>query len=207
MKLNKKIIVGSILLLIWAIFFIVLLFFGRGSEEFYLNIFMVYFVCIFAIPGCLVLYYGLSYPERGIMLIITGFLLSLPLIIFTISLLIDPILVWTDLVITIYIMLMILWVLLLLIPGIYIIYATNPKKDRKYSKNILRYHFVTVSLTFIGITLFNLIAYQMSLAYDPGVTFRDTFFANFWIAIPIGFLLGIGLLALGWILYELRVWR
>ena len=67
MKLNKKIIVGSILLLIWAIFFIVLLFFGRGSEEFYLNIFMVYFVCIFAIPGCLVLYYGLSYPERGIM--------------------------------------------------------------------------------------------------------------------------------------------
>jgi len=69
-KFNKKVIVGIILLAIWGIYFIALILIGRGSEQLYLNISIIYLMYLFAIPGFLLLYYGLSYPERGIMLII-----------------------------------------------------------------------------------------------------------------------------------------
>ena len=130
--------------------------------------------------------------------------LSLPCIIFIISLIIDPILPWTDFVIAVYTILVIFWSLLFIIPAVYIIYATNPKKDRKYSKNVLRFQTIAGSSTLIGMGLFYLIGFQIS---QPSVTIRDFFFAYFWISIPIGFILGLSLLVLGWIAYKLRIWH
>ena len=119
--MNKKIIIGIILLAIGAIFYLFIIITGATSGEIGVSVLIPYLGSLFLIPGYLCLYYGLSLRNRGIMILITGLLLILPCVIFIGVLLIDPFLAWVDLIIAIYTMFIVMWIIIFILPSVYMI--------------------------------------------------------------------------------------
>jgi hypothetical protein len=185
-KMKKKIIVGIILLIIWAIFYCFVII--TGGDEISASVLIHYLVGIFAIPGYLCLYYGLSLRNRGIMIFITGLLLILPCVIFIAILLIDPFLAWTDLIIAIYTMFIIIWILFFILPSVYMISSGRLPDNTKYNKKILRYYLAAIGAIFVGMWFY--LGIFGLIAESAGTDFRSFFFQNIWISIPIGAIIG-----------------
>ncbi len=192
--MKKKSIVGIILLIIWVIFYIYILI--TGADEIGVSVLLLYLGGIFAIPGYFCLYYGLSLRNRGVMILISGLLLIFPLVIFIAVLLIDPFLAWSDLIIAIYTMFIVMWIIMFILPGVYMISFGRLPDKTKYNKKILRYYIAAIVVILVGmwfyLDIFGLIA------GSAGTDFRSFFFQNIWISIPIGIVIGPIILAVAW---------
>ena len=192
--MKKKIIVGIILLIIWAIFYCYVII--TGGVDISVSVLIHYLVGIFAIPGYLCLYYGLSLRNRGIMIFITGLLLSLPCVIFIAILLIDPFLAWTDLIIAIYTMFIVIWILFFILPGVYMISSGRLPDNTKYNKKILRYYLAAIGTILVGMWFY--LGIFGLIAGSAGTDFRSFFFQNIWISILIGAIIGPIIVCVAW---------
>ena len=192
--MKKKSIVGIILLIIWVIYYCYVII--TGADEFSVNVLIHYLLVIFAIPGYLCLYYGLSLRNSGIMILISGLLFILPCVIYIAMLLIDPVLAWTDLIIAIYTMLIVMWIIIFIIPSVYMINSGRLPDKTKYNKKILRYYLAAIMVILVGrwfyLGIFGLIA------ESAGTDFRSFFFQNIWISIPIGMIIGPIIVVVAW---------
>ena len=192
--MKKKSIVGIILLIIWVIFYCYVII--TGADEIGVNVLIPYFAGIFAIPGYLCLYYGLSLRNRGIMILISGLLLILPCVIFIAMLLIDPFLAWTDLIIAIYTMFIVMWVIIFIIPSVYMISSGRLPDNTKYNKKILRYYLAAIVAILVGMWFY--LGIFGLIAESAGTDFRSFFFQNIWISIPIGMIIGPIIVFVAW---------
>ena len=193
--MKKKSIVGIILLIMWVIFFIFILIIS-GAEEIGVNVLIPYLLAIFAIPGYFCLYYGLSLRNRGIMLLISGLLLIFPLVIFIAALLVDPFIVWADLIIAIYTMFIVMWIIMFILPSVYMIYSGKLPDNPKYNKKILRYYIAAIAVILVGMWFY--LGIFGLIAESAGTDFRSFFFQNIWISIPIGVVLGPIIVCVAW---------
>lgn len=192
--MKKKSIVGIILLIIWVIYYCYVII--TGANEIGVNVLIPYFAGIFAIPGYLCLYYGLSLRNRGIMILISGLLLILPCVIFIAMLLIDPFLAWTDLIIAIYTMFIAMWVIIFIIPSVYMISSGRLPDNTKYNKKILRYYLAAIVAILVGMWFY--LGIFGLIAESAGTDFRSFFFQNIWISIPIGMIIGPIIVVVAW---------
>ena len=192
--MKKKIIVGIILLIIWAIFYCYVII--TGADEISVSVFIHYLVAIFAIPGYLCVYYGLSLRNRGIMTLISGLLLILPCGIYIAILLIDPFLAWTDLIIAIYTMFIVIWIISFILPSVYMIYSGRLPDNTKYNKKILRYYLAAIWVSLMGMWFY--LGIFGLIAASAGTDFRSFFFQNIWISIPIGAIIGPIIACVAW---------
>jgi len=192
--MKKKIIVGIILLIIWAIFYCYVII--TVADEISVSFFIHYLVAIFAIPGYLCVYYGLSLRNRGIMTLISGLLLILPCGIYIAILLIDPFLAWTDLIIAIYTMFIVIWIISFILPSVYMIYSGRLPDNTKYNKKILRYYLAAIWVSLMGMWFY--LGIFGLIAASAGTDFRSFFFQNIWISLPIGMIIGPIIVVVAW---------
>ena len=192
--MKKKSIVGIILLIIWVIYYCYVII--TGADEFSVNVLIHYLLVIFAIPGYLCLYYGLSLRNRGIMILISGLLFILPCVIYIAMLLIDPFLAWTDLIIAIYTMLIVMWIIIFIIPSVYMINSGRLPDNTKYNKKILRYYLAAIMVILVGMWFY--LGIFWLIAESSGTDFRSFFFQNILISIPIGMIIGPIIVVVAW---------
>jgi len=200
--MNKKIIIGVILLAIGAIFYLFIIITGATSGEIGVSVLIPYLGSLFLIPGYLCLYYGLSLRNRGIMILITGLLLILPCVIFIGVLLIDPFLAWADLIIAIYTMFIVMWIIIFILPSMYMISSGRLSDKIKYNKKILRYYLLAIGVILVGMWFY--LGIFGLIADSAGTDFRTFFFQNIWISIPIGIVIGPIIVAVAWALRRHR---
>jgi len=118
------------------------------------------------------------------MLLISGILLILPCMIFIIILSFGPVVIWSDLIIALYVMAIFMWILLFNVPSVYMI----TKAETTYKKKTLRYYILAISATLVGMWFY--LGIGGLIASSAGTNFRSFFFQNIWISIPIGFIIG-----------------
>ena len=186
MKIKKNIIAGIILLIIWVIYYCFVII--TKADEIRASLLIPYLAGIFALPGYLCLYYGLSLRNRGIMILFSGLLLIIPCGIFIAILQIDPFIAWADLIIALYTMVIVIWIISFILPSGYMIYSGRLPDNTKYNKKFLRYYIAGIGTSLVGmwfyLGLFGLIG------ETKGTDFRTSFFQNIWISIPIGIVIG-----------------
>lgn len=191
-----KIKIGAILLPIGVIMLTILLIpftpdLGAGMALF------IPFSFLLTPAGYGLLMAGLSYRNKGIMLIINGLIFMLPMWIHGIILIDNPIR-WMDLVTIIYIILHLFLGFIFIFPGIYLIYTNMPNPKLEYNPYLLGWTIGISILTLICTTITTAVGGAIaSEAHD--VNFRAFFFHNFGYCFGVGFLISSLLICLGYV--------
>lgn len=146
-------------------------------------IFTIIFSLVFNIPGILIKLE--KNKNKFIVLIITviycSILSSMPLFLFF------PI-EWLDLSIFLCANLVVFWILLLIVP----VSSLTTKSEKKYGAILVLD--ILALLTYVGMAIYIPLHSFFTAGAYPALTFRDDFFNIFWMSIPIGFLIGLGIL-------------
>ncbi len=140
---------------------------------------------------------GLSYRNKGIMLIINGIIFMIPMWVHGIILTDNPI-PWMDLVTIIYIILHLFLVLIFILPGIYLIYTSMPTPKIELKSTFLGWYIGITILTLICTTIVTAAGGVIATsAHD--IDFRVYFLHNFGYCLGLGFLLSFLLIGFGFI--------
>ncbi|MFX1323194.1 MAG: hypothetical protein ACFFAQ_16285 [Promethearchaeota archaeon] len=156
-------------------------------------------VCLIFLPpvGYGLLMAGLSYRNKGIMLIINGIVFMIPMWIHGIFLIGNPI-QWMDLITIIYIILHLFLALIFIFPGIYLIYTNIPNPKTEYNSSLLGWTIGISILTLICTTLVTVVGGVIATsAHD--MNFRVYFFRNFGYCLGVSFLISSLLIGLSYI--------
>ncbi|MFX1408828.1 MAG: hypothetical protein ACFFA6_00630 [Promethearchaeota archaeon] len=154
---------------------------------------------IFPFVGYGFLMSGLSYKNKGIMLMVTGIIFMLPMWIHGTVLLVNPTIAWVDLIIAIYITLHLFLALIFIFPAIYLIYTHIPSPKIQYYSPLVGWSIGITILTLICTTIITTAGGAIANS-SQGVNFRDYFFNSFGYCLGLGFLLSNLLIGLGYIL-------
>ncbi|MFX1316963.1 MAG: hypothetical protein ACFE9T_13965 [Promethearchaeota archaeon] len=142
---------------------------------------------------------GLSYTNKGIMLIITGIIFMLPMWIHGTILLVNQPIAWVDLIIAIYITLHLFLMLIFIFPAIYLIYTHIPSPKVQYYSPLVGWSIGITILTLICTTIVTTAGGAIATS-SHDIDFRDYFFNSFGFCLGLGFLLSNLLIGLGYIL-------
>lgn len=194
---NKlKIKLGGILLAIGVLvitFAFIPGFYVPGEISPILSIFL-----IFNPIGYGLLMSGLSYRNKGIMLIINGIIFMVPMWIHGIILIDNPI-PWMDLVTIIYIFLHLFLALIFIFPAIYLIYTHMPSPKTQYNNSLVGWTIGISILTLICTTIVTMAGGAIATS-SHDINFRSYFFHNFGYCLGLGFLLSSLLIGFGYLL-------
>lgn len=146
---------------------------------------------------------GLSYRNKGIMLIINGIIFMVPMWIHGIILIDNPI-PWMDLVTIIYIILHLFLGLIFIFPAIYLIYTHVPSPKTQYNNSLLGWSIGITILTLICTTIVT-VAGGAIATNSHDIDFRYYFFHNFGYCLGLGFLLSSLLIGFGYLLQGAEV--
>jgi len=188
MEQDIKIKIGSALLIIGiSTFFLQFLFVLSG--------FGPIISIIMALVGYGYLLKGLSYRNRGLAFIISGLCFIVPLVVY-ISITNNSAIVWADLLITIYLILIFFSILIFILPGVYFIYFSFESDKKEYRGRLISWLVGIVIMTLFCTTILT-VAGGAIASSRPGVDFRSFFYQNFMNCLGLGFLVGILLIGLG----------
>ncbi|HDZ17714.1 hypothetical protein LCGC14_1004740 [marine sediment metagenome] len=172
MEQDTKIKVGIILII------------GGISALFILLIAAIYSPGIFismvvTLTGYGFLLKGLSYRYRGLALIISGLFFIVPLIV-TISLLTSStVIIWADLFISIYQILIFFCILIFILPGTYLILVSFESANIGYHGRLLSWYVGITIMTLFSTTIV-IVAGGVIASSRPGVDFRSFFLPKFY---------------------------
>lgn len=194
-----KIRLGIIILTFWVLYFVISLFLAFDIIYFSFVLIFPFLLILHGplswliIPGYILLYKGLSKRNRGIMLNLTGLIYTISILILSISLIDNPAIEWPDLIITYYIIAIIFYCLVFIIPGGYMISSSMPSSKTKYNHTKLSFYVGIVIMVFISTVIIIAVGGAIATSTNPELNFRDYFFQNFfyfWIwGIGLSFLL------------------
>ena len=156
-------------------------------------------LCLIFLPpvGYGLLMAGLSYRNKGIMLIINGIVFMIPMWIHGIFLIGNPI-QWMDLITIIYIILHLFLAFIFIFPGIYLIYTNIPNPKIEYNSSLLGWTIGIAILTLIC-TIIITAAGGAIVTSAHDMNFRVYFFHNFGYCFGLGFLISSLLIGFGFI--------
>lgn len=191
-----KIQIGAIFLAIGTIILIILLIPNTPDLGEAMPI-LIIFGMLLPPAGYGLLMAGLSYRNKGIMLIINGIVFMIPMWINGIILIDNPI-QWMDLVTIIFIILHLFLAFIFIFPGIYLIYTNLANPKLEYNVYLLGWTIGISILTLISTTIVTAVGGAIaSEAHD--INFRLYFFRNFGYCLGLGFLVSSLLIGLGYV--------
>jgi hypothetical protein len=191
-----KIEIGAIFLTIGTILLIILLM-PNTPDLGESMILLIIFGMLLPPAGYGLLMAGLSYRNKGIMLIINGIVFMIPMWINGIILIDNPI-KWMDLVTVIFIILHLFLAFIFIFPGIYLIYTNLPNPKLEYNQYLLGWTIGISILTLICTTIVTAVGGAIA-SEAHYINFRTYFFHNFGYCLGIGLLISSLLISLGYV--------